>query len=569
MAQRGANAYGLDKQLAEKAASKYDKQSEVEAKEWIEALTQHSIDDEFGPALKSGVVLCDLANALDSSLKLKPSPSTMPFKQMENVSAFLRACRTLGVAEFDLFETVDLFELKDVGLVVRCLHALGRAMQKKPGYRGPLLGVKESTKNARQFNDAQIADARHAVSILNMGSVATMQRSTIDSSASVTFGADAAQTPAPALPVAVTPESVAAAPVPSIFRKGSSNSNLAVDKPSPPKPASTTYASPAPPVAVERKNSASSSAPPAAPVQVRGGGYGLDAELAAKASAKYDYALEAACQTWIEAVTHKSFGAGFGETLRDGQVLCLLVNTLHALCQVPAAPIKIETSTIAFKLMQNVKNFLGACRALGVADVDCFETVDLFELKDLGGVLRCVQALSRTIAKKFPEYTGPLVASSSSSSTPPKPVTPPKAVEPVLPKQGSSKTVWIEETTPSAPPGTNSMLPKQGSTKTLWSKPTGEEAAPAAAASTQVYGKPSELKKQGSAKAVWPPAKTEDETPAALAASTSRPQWPPQHTATSSAPAPVETGSKTDATPTAPIAAFRTGGGLPTRANWT
>lgn len=41
--------------------------------------------------------------------------------QMENVSNFLKACRAVGVAEHSLFETVDLYEGKDLGLVVRCL----------------------------------------------------------------------------------------------------------------------------------------------------------------------------------------------------------------------------------------------------------------------------------------------------------------------------------------------------------------------------------------------------------------------------------------------------------------
>lgn len=43
------------------------------------------------------------------------------FAQMENVSNFLKACRAVGVAEHSLFETVDLYEGKDLGLVVRCL----------------------------------------------------------------------------------------------------------------------------------------------------------------------------------------------------------------------------------------------------------------------------------------------------------------------------------------------------------------------------------------------------------------------------------------------------------------
>lgn len=43
---------------------------------------------------------------------------------MENVSNFLKACRAVGVAEHSLFETVDLYEGKDIGLVVRCLVRL-------------------------------------------------------------------------------------------------------------------------------------------------------------------------------------------------------------------------------------------------------------------------------------------------------------------------------------------------------------------------------------------------------------------------------------------------------------
>lgn len=40
---------------------------------------------------------------------------------MENISNFIRGCRAIGVPEYSLFETVDLFEGKDIGLVVKCL----------------------------------------------------------------------------------------------------------------------------------------------------------------------------------------------------------------------------------------------------------------------------------------------------------------------------------------------------------------------------------------------------------------------------------------------------------------
>ncbi|OQR81877.1 hypothetical protein THRCLA_11321, partial [Thraustotheca clavata] len=159
--QRGNSAYGLDKELAVKAMAKYDAAAEDEAREWIEAITGRSIGPDFGLGLKDGVILCELANSVDPSSRIKISSSQMPFRQMENVTAFIRACRAIGVMEFDLFETVDLYEQKDLGVVVRCLHALGRTLQKNPSYKGPILGVKEATKNERTFTEAQLAEARH------------------------------------------------------------------------------------------------------------------------------------------------------------------------------------------------------------------------------------------------------------------------------------------------------------------------------------------------------------------------------------------------------------------------
>ncbi|CAE7817363.1 unnamed protein product, partial [Symbiodinium microadriaticum] len=64
----------------------------------------------------------------------------MPFKQMENISNFLRACRAIGVREYELFETVDLYEEKDLGVVIVCLHALSRTAQASvPTFRGPYI----------------------------------------------------------------------------------------------------------------------------------------------------------------------------------------------------------------------------------------------------------------------------------------------------------------------------------------------------------------------------------------------------------------------------------------------
>ena len=108
---RGAG-FGLDAELARKQAEKYDHNAEKQAKDWIEAVTGERLEGAFGAALKNGQALCKLINTIKPGSVKKIETSVMPFKQMENISNFLRACRALGVREYELFETIDLYEEK-------------------------------------------------------------------------------------------------------------------------------------------------------------------------------------------------------------------------------------------------------------------------------------------------------------------------------------------------------------------------------------------------------------------------------------------------------------------------
>lgn len=60
---------------------------------------------------------------------VKFKTSSMPFVQMENISHFLRACKSppLNLQEHDMFLTVDLYEAKDPAQVIQCLGAFSRA----------------------------------------------------------------------------------------------------------------------------------------------------------------------------------------------------------------------------------------------------------------------------------------------------------------------------------------------------------------------------------------------------------------------------------------------------------
>ena len=72
-------------------AAKYDVSLEREAKEWIEAVTGERFGNEsFASKLKNGEVLCKLINSIQPGTIKKINTSTMPFKQMENITSYLR-----------------------------------------------------------------------------------------------------------------------------------------------------------------------------------------------------------------------------------------------------------------------------------------------------------------------------------------------------------------------------------------------------------------------------------------------------------------------------------------------
>ena len=72
---------------------------------------------------------------------------------MENIAAYLEACTALGVPQNDLFQTVALFENKDMIAVLTNIHSLGRVSQKVEGFAGPYLGAKLASTNRRSFTE--------------------------------------------------------------------------------------------------------------------------------------------------------------------------------------------------------------------------------------------------------------------------------------------------------------------------------------------------------------------------------------------------------------------------------
>jgi len=97
-----------------------------EAQEFIETVTGVQFSDDFHTSLKNGVLLCNFLNTLKPNSIARINTSKMPFKEMENVDAYLKACAGLGIPSQYLFMTVDLYEAKNLNQVVQNIVALKR-----------------------------------------------------------------------------------------------------------------------------------------------------------------------------------------------------------------------------------------------------------------------------------------------------------------------------------------------------------------------------------------------------------------------------------------------------------
>ncbi|XP_076606534.1 transgelin-like [Chaetodon auriga] len=178
MANRGP-AYGLTREVQNKIDKKYDPELEERLVEWIIAQCGPGVGQpEQGKTgiqnwLKDGCVLCELINSLYSSNKPIKSikSSSMAFKQMEQISLFLKAAENYGVTKTDMFQTVDLYESKDLAAVQRTLMALGSlAVTKNDGcYKGdPNWFHKKAQENRRDFTDEQLSEGKNVIG-LQMG----------------------------------------------------------------------------------------------------------------------------------------------------------------------------------------------------------------------------------------------------------------------------------------------------------------------------------------------------------------------------------------------------------------
>lgn len=179
MANRGP-AYGLSREVQQKIEKQYDADLEQILIQWITTQCRKDVGrpqpgrENFQNWLKDGTVLCELINGLypegQAPVK-KIQASTMAFKQMEQISQFLQAAERYGINTTDIFQTVDLWEGKNMACVQRTLMNLGGlAVARDDGlFSGdPNWFPKKSKENPRNFSDNQLQEGKNVIG-LQMG----------------------------------------------------------------------------------------------------------------------------------------------------------------------------------------------------------------------------------------------------------------------------------------------------------------------------------------------------------------------------------------------------------------
>ncbi|XP_054849742.1 transgelin-2 [Eublepharis macularius] len=179
MANRGP-AYGLSREVQQKIDKQYDPELEQILTQWIVAQCGPEIGqpqpgkDEFQKWLKDGTILCKLINSLYAKGQgpvAKIQASAMAFKQMEQISQFLQAAERYGILATDIFQTVDLWEGKNMACVQRTLMNLGGlAVAKNDGFFAgdPNWFPKKSQENRRAFSDDKLKEGQSVIG-LQMG----------------------------------------------------------------------------------------------------------------------------------------------------------------------------------------------------------------------------------------------------------------------------------------------------------------------------------------------------------------------------------------------------------------
>ncbi|KAL1229886.1 Transgelin-2 [Trichinella pseudospiralis] len=135
-----------------------------------------------------------------------------------------------------------------------------------------------------------------------------------------------------------------------------------------------------------------------------GPAYGLSKEIQLKNQARFDLNEAREILSWVVEVTGISLAldpqnmdeSEIAETLKDGTQLCALAEKVMGSGSIQYN----RRPKMPFHMMENIANFLNAARKLGIPEITCFQTVDLYERKHMYKVFETLRWFSAAAMKK-------------------------------------------------------------------------------------------------------------------------------------------------------------------------
>lgn len=157
--------YGMDSEhqkMMEERQMAADTEYEEKALDWIEEITGEELDD-FYKSLKSGVILCQLANCIQPGIIPKINKRNLPAVHRENIQLYLNACAKFGITTHEMFTVPDLYDRKMISAVVVNIYALARLVEAKP-----TIGATLTTKNGKSIMVSKKPTARDSARSLRL-----------------------------------------------------------------------------------------------------------------------------------------------------------------------------------------------------------------------------------------------------------------------------------------------------------------------------------------------------------------------------------------------------------------
>lgn len=154
----GKLLFGIDAETALRRLENYDLGFELECRTWIEAVLGESLVGEtLGEALRNGIYLCRLLNAIKPGTVPKINLKAIAMMELENIRLFLHGCWQLGVPSGSLFTSNDLFHQADLAAVLQTILALGRIAQSIDSFKGPAFGRSNTGSGVRKHAPVEMS----------------------------------------------------------------------------------------------------------------------------------------------------------------------------------------------------------------------------------------------------------------------------------------------------------------------------------------------------------------------------------------------------------------------------